>query len=56
MKFEHVNVRDRERKWFKGLENLFDIGKVRDIINKKIEKGYAVFLGEISSDRIFCSR
>ena len=27
MKYEYVNVRDREWKWFKGLENLFDIGK-----------------------------
>ena len=27
MKFEYVNVRDRERKWFKRPENLFDIGK-----------------------------
>ena len=27
MKFEYLNVRDRERKWFKGPENLFDVGK-----------------------------
>ena len=27
MKFEYANVRDRERKWFKGPENLFDKGK-----------------------------
>ena len=27
MKFEYVNVRDRERKWLKGPENLFDIRK-----------------------------
>ena len=27
MKFEYVNVRDRESKWFKGPENLLDIGK-----------------------------
>ena len=27
MKFEYVNIGDRERKWFKGPENLFDIGK-----------------------------
>ena len=27
MKLEYVNVQDRERKWFKGSENLFDRGK-----------------------------
>ena len=55
MKFEYVNVRDRERKWFKGTENLFDIGKSwREKF--KIEKGYAEFLGETSRDRILCSR
>ena len=27
MKLEYVNVRDRERKWFKKPGNLFDIGK-----------------------------
>ena len=27
MKFEYVNVQDREGKYFKGPGNLFDIGK-----------------------------
>ena len=27
IKFEYANVRDRERKSFKGPENLFDLGK-----------------------------
>ena len=27
MKSKYVNVRDRERKWFKGPENLLDIGE-----------------------------
>ena len=27
MKFDYVNVQDRERKWFKGPENLFNVGK-----------------------------
>ena len=27
MNFENADIRDRERKWFKGPENLFDIGK-----------------------------
>ena len=27
MKFEYANVPDSERKWFKGPENVFDIGK-----------------------------
>ena len=44
-----INVRDRERKWFKGPVNLFDIGREKFEIEKfEIEKGYAVCLGEIS--------
>ena len=27
MKFDYVNVQDRERKWFKAPENLFNVGK-----------------------------
>ena len=27
MKFEYVNVGDRERKWFQGQDDLFDIRK-----------------------------
>ena len=27
MKFGYVNIGDRERKWFKGPENLFDVEK-----------------------------
>ena len=27
MKSKYVNARDRERKWFKGPENLLDIGE-----------------------------
>ena len=26
MKFEYVSIGERERKWFKGQKNLFDIG------------------------------
>ena len=28
MKFEYVSVGERERKWFKGMENLFNIGNI----------------------------
>ena len=45
MKFEYVNVRDRERKWFKGLENLFNNREKFEIEKFEIEKGYLVFLG-----------
>ena len=46
LEIERENVsRDRKICWEK-----FEIEKL------EIEKGYAVFLGEISRDRTFCSR
>ena len=50
MKIEHVNVRDRE-KMVQETEKF-----VRHREKFEIEKGYAVFLGEISRERKFCSR
>ena len=55
MKIEHVNVRDRE-KMVQGTEKFVRYREKFEIEKFEIEKGYAVFLGEISRDRTFCSR
>ena len=46
MKFENVNVGDIERKWFKGPENLFDIGKSSRQKSSKQRKAIQCSLGK----------
>ena len=50
MKFEYINVRDREARWFKGPENLFVIGKGCRL------KAMQFSWGKFQGDRTFCSR
>ena len=55
MKFEYVNVQDRE----KMVQGAGKFVRYREKFEKETfqtEKGYAVFLGEILRDRTFCSR
>ena len=44
MKFEYINVRDREGRWFKGPENLFVIGKGRRL--KAMQFSWGKFQGD----------
>ena len=52
MKFEHVNVPDRERKWFKGPENLFDIGKSSGYRSSNIERLCSILGGNFKGPNI----
>ena len=52
MKFEYVNVRDRD-KMVQGTGKFVRCREKFEIEKFEIEKGYAVFSGEISRDRDF---
>ena len=52
MKFEYVNVPDRERKWFKGPENLFDIGKSSGYRSSKYRKAMQCSWGNFKGPNI----
>ena len=53
MKFENVNVGDIERKWFKGPENLFDIGKSSRQRSSKQRKAIQCSLGKFQGTEHF---
>ena len=54
MKFEYENVWGKERKWLKGPENLFNVGKVQDIEVRNRERLCSVLGGNFKGPDILC--